>query len=64
MIFVVAIVCLSFGTCLGLLIGGIMGANQHSRELEMVGDDAYADGYEQRLQDERAGIQSLPTHRP
>jgi hypothetical protein len=64
MIFVFGFVCLCFGMFLGLMLGGILSANQHARELEMVGDDAYADGYEQRIQDERAGIHSLPHHRP
>jgi hypothetical protein len=64
MIFVFGFVCLSFGMFLGLMLGGILSANQHARELEMVGDDCYADGYEQSILDQRAGIQRLPTHRP
>jgi hypothetical protein len=47
-----------------ILLHLFLSANQHARELEMVGDDCYADGYEQRVLDERAGIQRLPTHRP
>lgn len=54
-----------FGTFVTIFIMSLLVADRPSeQDLEMVGDDAYADGYEQRIQDERAGIQRLPTHRP
>ena len=64
MIFVFAGVAFCFGAWLGILAGGIMAANTHAAELEAAQDDAYADGYLQRVDDERAGIQRLPHHRP
>jgi hypothetical protein len=64
MIFVFGFVCLCFGMFLGIMLGGILSSNRHAEELEAFGDDCYADGYEQSILDQRAGIQRLPTHRP
>jgi hypothetical protein len=64
MIFVFGFVCLCFGAFLGTLLAGLFAANKHAEELEAFGDDCYADGYEQSILDQRAGIQRLPTHRP
>jgi hypothetical protein len=58
----VACACFFFWT--GLVFGGIGRQNEDASQRELDIDDAYADGYEQRIQDERMGIQRLPTHRP